>query len=197
MELGRIDTTLAVSPLLAPPLAMGPDDQYLAVGDREGGITIFDCYRRAKVLAITKAHEPLHPAGLQWQADGRHLVSTGSINGSLKVWELCLQRYRSRLAHAVFSPQPLAFVIPQPLAFSPDGHWLATPTTASGGPIEIVDRASGEVAAAGRERHAALLARRPLARRGQQDDDDRERWSVGQEGHANSDRHASRRGIRS
>jgi eukaryotic-like serine/threonine-protein kinase len=120
--------------LVSASTAFDPEGKRLAVavGQRT---SVYNLTTGKRDLQIDTTNNPMGVRELQWQPDGRHLISMG-INGALKLWELnpALPRTIMPVAGGKFFQ----------FAFSPDGKWLGV-TGEDNSPSRLINRATGNV----------------------------------------------------
>ena len=103
-----------ILPTVSAFTAFDPEGKRLAVAVGQS-TSVYNLTTGKRDLQIETTNNPMGVKGLQWQADGRHLISIG-MDGALKLWELspALPRTIMPIAGGKFFQ----------FAFSPDGKWL-------------------------------------------------------------------------
>jgi WD40 repeat protein/tRNA A-37 threonylcarbamoyl transferase component Bud32 len=115
-------------------MAVSPDKQLLATGDRHGVIRIWD-RRQASEPKEFIAHQSGNIDGLLFTPDGQWLISCGD-DLAIRVWDVATrQMIRELTGHNNWIGA---------IALSPDGRWLAS--GAGGGGVLLWDLESGTLA---------------------------------------------------
>ncbi|HEY7154593.1 MAG TPA: protein kinase [Gemmataceae bacterium] len=97
-------------------LALSPDGRRLAVG-QFSGIALYDSATGEQVAPFKRTPAPV--PGVTFSADGRHLVSAGASDPTIKGWDV---EGREPLFTIRYDPTPNSMV-----AISPDGRLIAAP----------------------------------------------------------------------
>ncbi len=117
-------------------VAFDPGGKRLAFAS-EQGIDIYDVPGFSRIQRMESAASLVgYLQALQWTSDGRHVISVGGFDGTLKLWELSAQKPLTamRIGGAPFSD----------FVFSPSGKWVL-PQPEAGSIARLVNRATGKV----------------------------------------------------
>jgi WD40 repeat protein len=122
--------------------AFSPDDRWIASGNENGRVTIWNASTGQKLLAFA-AHER-HARCVAFSPDGRHLA-TASWDGTVRVWNFNPQRVGSEISllHTLKGEERRVHSV----AFSPNSERLASASEAQDGKYQTVrvwDVASGQ-----------------------------------------------------
>jgi WD40 repeat protein/predicted Ser/Thr protein kinase len=120
--------------------ALTPDGKTLAVGGRAGLIRLFDLAARRAIVDLSPGDGTEWVTALALAPDGQTL--TVARASSVQLWDLASRRLKGTLP-----------VIAESLAYSPDGHLLAT--SSHGGRVQFWDTSTGAT-------HATLAASGPV-----------------------------------
>ncbi len=119
-------------------LAFSPDGKWLAVGQENGAVALWDAVTRQPVTELPVAGRYVRYKALDFSPEGRFLA-WGSREDSgaafVTLWDLTAQKEMARFPHSS------NLVVS--LAFAPDARWLAT--LAEDGALRIWDVASNQV----------------------------------------------------
>ena len=144
----------SVAPSAVISAAFSPDDRWIASGNDNGMVTIWNARSGQKLLAFA-AHER-HARCVAFSPDGRHLA-TASWDGTARVWNFNPQRVGSEISlhHTLTGDERRVHSV----AFSPNSERLASASQALDGKdntVRVWDVASGKQIDALRG-HAAFL----------------------------------------
>jgi WD40 repeat protein len=105
---------------IGPRLAFSPDGKRLATslggqGPGPGEVKVWDIQTGQELLTLKGHPDPI--SGLAFSPDGKRLVSANAAGGTVKVWD-------AQTGQELLNLKVGGHV--NSLAFSPDGHWLAS-----------------------------------------------------------------------
>ncbi len=99
-------------------LAISPDGKYVALGNLDGTIYVWEVSTATKVISMV--HESIVGYGIvtsvAFSPDGRYIAS-GSYDGTARVWEIASGKEVARMTHDS---------VVTSVAFSPDGRYVAS-----------------------------------------------------------------------